>query len=287
MSINYVPSRLEAVEVFRENELAELHLCAQRNPLSLLLRNPRWKEESAIDFAYTSAQIEGNTYSRAETITLLKMGRTAGGKSFLEAQMIVNLRDAYAMILADAHEIVAAGVGGLRKVHATLMRGILPEDQLGATRRTTRVRISGSEYVPPDGVSYLEKQAGAIFTALGRASDPFDASVYAACNLSYLQLFEDGNKRSSRVFQNAILIAADLPPIQFPLSMIEAYIDAQLVYYESGDYLMHRGFVLEAYRGAYPTGTLEETLKGARVDSPASPGSQPPPVADDGTAPKP
>lgn len=285
MSINYVPSRLEAVEVFRENELAELHLCAQRNPLSMLLSNPRWKEESAIDFAYTSAQIEGNTYSRAETITLLKMGRTAGGKSFQEAQMIVNLRDAYAMILANAHEIVDAGLDGLRRVHATLMRGILPDDQLGATRSTTRVRISGSEYVPPDGVRYLEKQAGVLFTALGRAGDPFDASVYAACNLSYLQLFEDGNKRSSRVFQNAILIASGLPPIQFPISMIEAYIDAQLTYYESGDYLMHRGFVLEAYRDAYPSSTLEETLKAARADSAASIESQFP--SGDSTAPKP
>ena len=252
MTIGYLPSRLANIEVFRDEELQELSRGAQSNPLCSLLKNPRWKEESAIDFAYTSAQIEGNTYSRADTITLLKMGRTAGGKSFLDAQMLVNLRDAYTMILTDAANIVESGLDGLRRVHASLMRGILPDDQLGATRKTMRVRIAGTEYVPPDGVPYIEKQAAEIFKYLGQAKNPFDASVYAACNLSYLQIFEDGNKRTSRVFQNAILVAADLPPIQFPISMIEAYIDAQLVYYETGDFLMHRGFVLEAYRSAYP-----------------------------------
>lgn len=182
------------------------------------------------DFAYTSARIEGNTYTRAESIALLKLGRPAAGKSHLEAQMLVNLRDAHGMVLDNANEIVTAGIHGLRRVHTVLMRGILPDDQLGATRKTTRVRIAGTENVPPDGVPYIEKQAAEIFRALGRAENRFDASVYAACNLSYLQIFEDGNKRTSRVFQNAILLAADLPPIQFPLSMIEAYIDCRGVH---------------------------------------------------------
>lgn len=252
MTISFIPSRLEYVEIFRDVELEELRRCAQANPLTALLGNERWKEESAIDFAYTSAQIEGNTYSRADTITLLKLGRTAGGKSFMEAQMIVNLRDAHSLILDHAVDIVNAGIDGLRRIHTVLMRGILPDDQLGATRKTTRVRIAGTEYVPPDGVLYIDKQAAVIFRNLGCANNPFDASVYAACNLSYLQIFEDGNKRTSRVFQNAILIAAGLPPIQFPISLIQAYIDAQLVFYETGDFLMHRAFVLETYRTSYP-----------------------------------
>ncbi|WP_076998442.1 Fic family protein [Variovorax sp. KK3] len=264
MTTGFIPSRLESADIFRDVELAELRRCAEANPLAALLGNARWKEESAINFAYTSAQIEGNTYSRADTITLLKLGRTAGGKSFMEAQMIVNLRDAYSLVLDHAQDIVEAGIDGLRRVHAVLMRGILPDDQLGATRKTTRVRIAGTEYVPPDGVAYIEKQADAIFGNVGLASNAFDASVYAACNLSYLQVFEDGNKRTSRVFQNAILIAAGLPPIQFPISMIEAYIDAQLVYYETGDYLMHRGFVLETYRASYPD---TPPLEGAETSS--------------------
>jgi len=251
MTIYYVPSRLKSVEVFRGSELAALRLGAERHPLSSLLSNPRWKEESAINFAYTSAQIEGNTYTRDETITLLKMGRTARGKSFIETQMIMNLRDAYVLVLDRPHELVNDGLLGLRQLHQVLMRDILPDSELGATRKTKGARIGGTEYSPPDGEGYVEKQAGILFSRLRHAANAFDASLYAACNLSYLQIFEDGNKRTSRAFQNALLLAASLPPVQFPISMIEAYIEAQLVYYESGDYLMHRGFMLEAYRNSY------------------------------------
>ena len=252
MPFHYVSARLDNVDVFRDEEVAELRERAEEHPLSKLTGSPRWKEESAIDFTYTSAQIEGNTYSRADTITLLKTGRTAGGKAFSEAQMIMNLRDTYAMVLERAAAFVADPLPGIRDIHRSLMHGLLPDEQLGATRKTRNARIGGSDYIPPDGVAYLEEEASRLFANLGKTSDTFSASLYAACNLSYLQFFEDGNKRTSRVFQNAILMAADLPPVQFPVSMNSAYIEAQLRYYEQGDYLMHRGFMLEAYRSAYP-----------------------------------
>jgi Fic family protein len=252
MTIQFVPARLDAMHVFSEEEAVLLTAHAQQHPLNQLLANPRWKEESAIDFAYTSAQIEGNTYSRADTITLLKMGRTAGGKTFGEAQMILNLREAYDMILERAQEIVSNPLGGIRGLHKLLMHGLLPEESLGATRKTKGVMIGGSDYVPPDGVRFLEQQAVRIFENTKTIPDPFSASLYAACNLSYLQFFEDGNKRTSRVFQNAVLIAAGLPPVQFPASMAGQYIECQLNYYEHGDYGLHRGFVVEAYTSAYP-----------------------------------
>lgn len=37
-------------------------------------------EEVMVDFVYTSAKIEGNTYDRIDTDNLLRMGVTAGGK---------------------------------------------------------------------------------------------------------------------------------------------------------------------------------------------------------------
>ena len=250
MTIAFVPSRLANLEVFRDSELSELHLLAQASPLHGLLQDPAWREASAIDFAYTSSLVEGNTYSREDAIALLTAGTIAPGKSPQETQMLQNLRDAHALILDNAHEIVQAGLAGYRDIHTMLMRGILPAEQLGATRATRLVRITGTDYMPPDGAAYLDRRAAEILAGLGHAANPFDACLYAACTLSYLQLFEDGNKRASRVFQNAILIAADLPPVLFPPSMIDAYMGAQLVYYETGDFLMHRGFVLDAYRRA-------------------------------------
>ena len=259
MTIHYVSSRLENIDIFTEEDVAKLRQHASAHPLSKLINSPRWKEESAIDFTYTSAQIEGNTYTRADTITLLKEGITAGGKSFYEATMIVNLRDTYKMLLEKAGDIVADPLRGIRTIHKSLMKGLLPEDQLGSTRKTTNARIGGSEYVPPNGVKYIEKQAARVFENLEKTTDTFSASIYAACNLSYIQFFEDGNKRTSRVFQNAVLMAANLPPLQFPVTMNSQYIEAQLTYYEEGDYSFHRGFMMEAFRNAYPLEELQQT----------------------------
>lgn len=259
MTVHYVSVRLENVEVFPEEDVAKLRLHASTHPFSKLAIIPRWKEESAIDFAYTSAQIEGNSYTRADTIALLKKGITAAGKSAYEATMIVNLRDTYKMLLERSTDIVADPLHGIRSLNRSLMKGLLPEGQLGATRKTTNTMIGGTEYIPPNSVQYIEKQAARIFENLGKTSDPFSASVYAACNLSYIQFFEDGNKRTSRVFQNAILMAADLPPLQFPVSMNSQYLEAQLTYYEEGDYSFHRGFMMEAYRNAYPLEAPEQS----------------------------
>ncbi|KWT97688.1 MULTISPECIES: Fic family protein [unclassified Variovorax] len=248
MTIAFVPSRLANLEVFRDAELDELRLLAQHTPLHDLLDDPAWREASAIDFAYTSGRVEGNTYSREDANALLTAGTIAAGKSPQETQMLLNLRDAHTLILDNAHEIVQAGLAGFREIHRVLMRQILPAEQLGATRTTRHVRITGTDYMPPHGAAYLDGLAAEIFAGLARAANPFDACLYAACNLSYLQLFEDGNKRASRVIQNALLVAAGLSPMLLPESMVGAYLDAQLVYYEAGDYLMHRGLMLEAFR---------------------------------------
>lgn len=71
MTIAFVLSRLANLEVFRDSELSELHQLAQASPLQGLLQDPAWREASAIDFAYASGLVEGNTYSREDAIALL------------------------------------------------------------------------------------------------------------------------------------------------------------------------------------------------------------------------
>ena len=77
---------------FRDSELSELHLLAQASPLHGLLQDPAWREASAIDFAYASGLVEGNTYSREDAIALLTAKTIAPGKRPQETQMMLNLR---------------------------------------------------------------------------------------------------------------------------------------------------------------------------------------------------
>jgi len=249
--VYYKHAKLLDQEFFSKDELDELHAIAKKNPLSKLISSARWKEESAIDFAFTSAQIEGNTYSKADTIALLKTGRTATDKRFTEALMIVNLRSAYDYILENSRLVLINPLPELKQYHKILMRGILDDSELGMTRKTEGVMIGGCNYVPLSGVAALNKELDFLTNQLNKISDPFEKSIYASSNISYLQYFEDGNKRTSRIFQNAILMANNLAPLLFPISCIRDYLDATIIYYEQGDPLMNRAFFLESYRHAY------------------------------------
>ena len=249
--IHYKSSKLFDLDFFSEGELSELHAMTKRNPLDKFTASARWKEESAIDFVFTSAQIEGNTYSKADTIALLKIGKTASHKRFTEAVMIVNLRSAYDYILENSKLVIVNPLGELKKYHEILMRGLLPDSELGTTRKTEGVRIGGSDYIPLSGVAALNKEIDILIDQLNKINDPFNKAIYASSNLSYLQYFEDGNKRTSRVFQNAVLMANNLVPLLFPIRSIRDYLDATIIYYEQGDPIMNRAFFLENYRNNY------------------------------------
>lgn len=261
MKIHYQSSRLFNLEMFREDELDMLHGIAATTPLDSLIKSPRWKEESAIDFVFTSSQIEGNTYSLADTISLLKVGKTANDKRYTEAVMIMNLRAAYDHILENSKDALNDPIRALQTYHSILMHGLLESDVLGQPRKSNGTAIFGSGYIPLSGQERLEKELQTLIECLSKINDPFEKALYASSNLAYLQFFEDGNKRTSRLFQNAVLMANNLPPVLFPISEIKNYIESTIYYYEQGDHILNRAFMMNAYRKAYVANEIERSAQ--------------------------
>lgn len=98
--MQYNPDFLNPRDIFTPQEQAHLATLSQNLPLAILLQSPRNMEEIGIDFVHSSAQLEGNTYDKHDTLALLKMGQTAGGKLFSDAVMLLNLRASYQYILS-------------------------------------------------------------------------------------------------------------------------------------------------------------------------------------------
>lgn len=63
-------------------------------------------DDIGINFVYSSARLEENSYSLLETFTLLQMGQTAGGKSFSDAVMILNLHDSFNLLIKNINNQV-------------------------------------------------------------------------------------------------------------------------------------------------------------------------------------
>ena len=58
-----------------------------------------------IDISWNSSRLEGNTYSLLETSRLINFGKEAEGKDQLEAQMILNHKEAIEFLVDSAAEI--------------------------------------------------------------------------------------------------------------------------------------------------------------------------------------
>lgn len=55
-----------------------------------------------IDLSWASSHLEGNTYSRLDTVALIEQGRTAAGKGAIETQMILNHKSAIELLVDNA-----------------------------------------------------------------------------------------------------------------------------------------------------------------------------------------
>lgn len=141
----YDPERLNKFPQLTGVQSKQLQEASGRYPLESFLMNYRNVEEIGIDFVYSSAKLEGNTYSKVDTINLLKMGITAGGKLYSDAQMILNLRDAYNFVLASKDKAIDRYF--VTDVHSILAKDLLPAANCGAPREDS-VRISGTDYSP-------------------------------------------------------------------------------------------------------------------------------------------
>jgi Fic family protein len=72
-------------------------------------------------------------------------------------------------------------------------------------------------------------------TLINEKDNVFEKSLLALVLLSYIQAFNDGNKRTARIVSNAILIAHHSCPISFRTVDSIEYKKAMLVFYEQNN----------------------------------------------------
>lgn len=67
-----------------------------------------------------------------------------------------------------------------------------------------------------------------LVETVNRITDPFEQSLFSMVHLSYLQVFEDVNKRTARLVANIPLIRKNLKPLSFVEVDKAAYVSALL-----------------------------------------------------------
>ncbi|MES2831438.1 MAG: Fic family protein [Pseudomonadota bacterium] len=187
-----------------------------------------------VDLSWESSRLEGNRYSRLETKTLIEAGVQADGKTQQEAVMILNHKKAIEFLVEVApfddpwHRVIG-------NLHSLLMDGLLPNEKALGAIRTCVVNIEGSVYHPWQVPIELERMYHTICDVGSTIEDPLEAAFFLFTQLPYLQPFEDGNKRTSRVSCNLPLARANYAPLAF-IDVDDAdYFGALLGLYEKAD----------------------------------------------------
>ncbi|TXT37280.1 MAG: filamentation induced by cAMP protein fic [Comamonadaceae bacterium] len=205
-----------------------------------------------IDLSWASSHLEGNTYSRLDTVALIEHGRTATGKGAIETQMILNHKSAIELLLDNA-AAVALNRFLLMNIHSALAENLLPNPADEGRIRQHAVDIGQSVYCPLSTPQQINEALDVVLAKFNQISDPFEQSFFAMVHLPYLQPFADINKCTSRLAANLPLFRANLCPLTFLDVPEAAYSAATLGVYE----LTRVELLRDLYVWAYERSTQE------------------------------
>lgn len=206
-------------------------------------------ERLAIDLSWKSSQIEGNTYSLLETERLLKDKETAAGKPKDDAIMLLNHKEALNFIIENTDYVVPLTLARIEDIHSILIKDLEVERNI----RQRRVGISGTNYKPLDNEHQIREALEDMCRLINRKNNVFEKSLLALVLLSYIQAFNDGNKRTARIVSNAILIANQYCPISFRTIDAVEYKKAMLIFYEQNNISVFKKIFIEQFRFAVKT----------------------------------
>jgi len=188
-------------------------------------------ERLTIELSWKSAQIEGNTYSLLETEKLFLKRESAKNKSKEETQMLLNHKDALNYLLQNKNLTENLNLRVIEEIHSLLIK------DLGVSKniRSRGVGITGTAYKPLDNEFQIKEYLVKMCDLINSKESGFEKALLAIVLISYIQPFEDGNKRTGRMVGNALLISNDACPLSYRSVDSIDYKKAILLFYEQNN----------------------------------------------------
>jgi len=233
--------------VFTDDELKVLEKATnsyrlRAKDLSITLQKKEL-ERFIIELSWKSSKIEGNTYSLLDTEKLILENKEAFGKTKQETQMILNHKDAFNFIYENAEQFKTITRKKLEDLHAILIKDLGVDTGL----RKKMVGVTGSIYKPLDNVYQISDAIDVLEKTISRISNPYAKALISLLGTSYIQPFNDGNKRTSRLMASAILLAHNLSPLSYRSVDENEYREAVLVFYELNSIMPFKKIFIDQY----------------------------------------
>lgn len=228
--------RLKNATIEYEKRITDLPAAIQKKEMERLIIELSWK----------SSRIEGNTYTLLDTEKLILENKEAPGHSKKEAQMILNHKDAFNYIHKNSAQFKTLTRKNLEELHAILVKDL----SVGLGLRKKPVGVTGSKYLPLDNIHQITEAVENLSATVTRITTPYAKALVALLGISYIQPFEDGNKRTSRLMANALLLSHSLAPLSYRSVDENEYREAVLVFYELNSLVPMKKIFINQYEFA-------------------------------------
>ena len=233
-----------------DNEKAELKQLnntyrEKRNKLSPALLQKEF-ERLTVELAWKSSKIEGNTYTLLDTERLLNENISAKGKTKEETNMVLNHKKALDFVLQAPEYYKNLTIAKIEELHRILVN----ELDVSTGIRSGRVGIVGTNYKPLDNQYQIKEALKNLIEVLNKTSNPVEKALIAVLMIAYIQPFEDGNKRTSRILGNAILLADNYCPLSYRSVDEIEYKKAIILFYEQNSVAYFKKLFIEQFKQA-------------------------------------
>lgn len=171
-------------------------------------------KRNLVDNIYSNARMEGLNVTFPQTKTILE-GINVPELKIDEIQCILNLRDAWKYVLNNIKE--EFNLEFICKINEFVARN---ESLAWGKLRNGRVEITGTNYIPevPDEIT-VRKDIEKILKIENTTERAIEYMLYGMRN----QLFWDGNKRTSTIAANKIMIENGNGIIKIPDNKLEEF----------------------------------------------------------------
>lgn len=181
-------------------------------PLSKSLVN-RLREQVIIEWTYNSNAIEGTSLTLRETELVIEHGLTIKGKPLKEHFEAINHKEAILFL----EELIKKGKFKInclliRQIHQLILKNI--DKESAGKFRETKVRITGSEHIPPlpSEIPIKMRQFEKWLKDKRNKSNLIDYAAISHFKLVDIHPFIDENGRAARLLMNLVLMDKGYPP---------------------------------------------------------------------------
>jgi Fic family protein len=224
----------DGLEVYLNRIQAKKTLLDKHRPIPAIALK-KIKESLSLEWTYNSNSIEGNTLTLRETKMVIEEGFTIKGKSLREHFEAVNHQEAIEYVEQLTNEKYQLKSKDILEVHSLVLNKI--EKDFAGRFRTSGVRISGANFVPPNAlkVSALIDELIEWVNKESKKLHPIIRATIFHHRFVHIHPFFDGNGRTVRLVFNLLLMKEGYPPAIILKTDRKKYYDA-LNKANNGDY---------------------------------------------------